>query len=68
MRAFLASASLAAVLLLGAASPAAAQTSLDVSADVVTPGSPVAATVTGPPGNGYAIIGSSVGSGLSYGT
>ena len=57
----------ASLLLLGAASLAAAQTTLSVSADVVTPGSPITATVTGPPGQFYAIIGSSVGSGISYG-
>jgi hypothetical protein len=66
MRAFLTSVSVC-LLFVGAASLAAAQTSLNVSADVVTPGSPITATVTGPPGQFYAIIGSSVGSGLSYG-
>ena len=67
MRAFVASSLLASFLLAGTASLASAQTSLDVSADVVMPGSPVTATVTGPPGQLYAIIGSSVGWGLSYG-
>jgi hypothetical protein len=67
MRASLASSLMASLLLTGTASLAAAQTSLTVSADVVTPGSPVTATVTGPPGQFYAIIGSPVGSGMSYG-
>jgi type IV secretory pathway VirB2 component (pilin) len=67
MRAFLASSLLASFLLAGTASLAAAQTTLNVSADVVTPGSPITATVTGPPAQFYAIIGSSVGSGMSYG-
>jgi hypothetical protein len=58
---------MASVLLVATASLAAAQTTLTVSTDVVTPGSSVTATVTGPPGQFYAIIGSSVGSGVSYG-
>jgi hypothetical protein len=58
---------LATVLLAGTASLAAAQTTLTLSADAVAPGSSVTATVTGPAGQFYAIIGSSVGSGMTYG-
>jgi hypothetical protein len=67
MRASMARWSVAALILLVSSSLAAAQTSLDVSSDVVAPGSAVTATVTGPPGQFYALIGSSVGSGMSYG-
>jgi len=67
MRSCLGRSSVATFLLMGTASLAAAQTSLTVSADVVTPGSAITATVTGPPGQFYAVIGSSVGSGVSYG-
>jgi hypothetical protein len=57
----------AAVLLPGFAQVAAAQTTLTVQPDVVGPGSAVVATVSGPPGYFFAIIGSSVGAGMSYG-
>ena len=45
---------------------AAAQPQLSVSATVVTPGQGVTVTITGTPGQFYALIGSSVGAGLSY--
>ena len=67
MRATLGPWSVAALLVLGMGSTAVAQTSLDVSADVVAPGRAVTATITGPPGQFYALIGSSVESGMSYG-
>ena len=51
----------------GGAAIASAQTTLTVSPDVAPPGATVTATVTGPPGQFYAIIGSAVGAGLSYG-
>jgi hypothetical protein len=67
MRRSLVSSLLANLLLVGITSLAAAQSVLDVSTDIVTPGSAITATVTGPPGQFYAVIGSSVGSGVSYG-
>ena len=61
-------ASLSVVACLHAAGTLAlAQTTLALSPDVVSPGAGVPATVTGPPGQFFAVIGSSVGSGLSYG-
>ena len=47
--------------------PAEAQPSLTVSATVVNPGFGVTAAITGTPGQFFALVGSSVGSGLSYG-
>ena len=43
------------------------QVGLSVSTDIVVPGASVAATVTGPPGQAFAVIGSSAGAGFSYG-
>jgi len=57
----------AVAIVLGSAQVAAAQTTLTVTPDVVTPGASVTATVTGPPGHLFAIVGSSVGAGMSYG-
>lgn len=49
------------------ASVAHAQTTnLTVSTSIATPGDAVTATVTGPPGQNYALISSTVGSGFSY--
>ena len=56
-----------AVLLLLAALPALAQTTLTASPAVITPGAPATVTVTGPAGHFVALAGSSVGGGLSYG-
>jgi len=42
-------------------------TDLVVSPSVVTPGAPVTATVSGPPGHYFALLGSSVGAGLTFG-
>ena len=49
------------------AGAAAAQTTLTLSADVVAPGQSLTATIAGPPGQHFALIGSSVDSGMSYG-
>jgi hypothetical protein len=57
----------AAVVVLAGVQVAAAQTTLTITPDVVTPGGTVTAIVAGPPGQFFAIIGSSVGSGMSYG-
>src|SRR5688572_30017583 len=54
------------VMVLGPVQVATAQTTLTVP-DVVTPGSSIAAIVAGPPGHHYAVIGSAVGSGVSFG-
>ena len=48
------------------ASVASAQPSLTVDRDVVVPGSVVTATVTGVPGQHFAVIGSTVGAGASH--
>ena len=37
-----------------------------VSSDVVAPGTPVTAAISGTPGHFYALVGSSMGAGLSY--
>src|SRR5262245_42283449 len=42
-------------------------TDLLVAQTVVTPGAPVAATVVGPPGDYFVVLGSPVGAGLSFG-
>jgi hypothetical protein len=39
---------------------------LSVTPDVVTPGTAVSASITGPPGQFYALVGSSIGAGLSH--
>jgi hypothetical protein len=60
--------SAAALLVLAAtAVDARAQTTLSLSADSAAPGASVTATVSGPAGQHFAIIGSSVGAGVSYG-
>jgi hypothetical protein len=58
---------LAVVILFATVHIAAAQTTLTVSPDTVTPGMGIEATVTGPPGHFFVIIGSVVDSGMSYG-
>ena len=45
---------------------ATAQPTISVSTDVVTPGQSVNVTVTGIPGESFALGGSSVGAGLTY--
>lgn len=61
---------LAALAVLGAvtASPAFAAPAVDlvVAQTVVTPGASVAVTLTGPPGQYYALLGSTVGAGFSH--
>ena len=57
-------ASLPLVVLL--ASPAMAQVQATVATDVVTPGVAVAVTIAGPPGQYYALLGSTVGAGLTH--
>jgi hypothetical protein len=42
-------------------------TDLVVSQTVVTPGAPVTATISGPPGHFFVLLGSSVGAGLTFG-
>ena len=55
-------------LVLGLVAPVAAQPlAIASSSSVVVPGQAVDVTVTGPPGQHVALIGSSVGSGFSYG-
>jgi hypothetical protein len=54
------------VLTVGAAAARQA-TDLVLSETVVTPGLPVTATITGPPGHYYALLGSPVGAGLTFG-
>ncbi len=49
------------------AAHAAAQPVLSVSSAVVAPGSPVSVTVQGTPGRAFAVIGSTIGAGFSYG-
>jgi Phage Tail Collar Domain/Collagen triple helix repeat (20 copies) len=41
-------------------------TELNLSQTVVTPGAPVSATVVGPPGHYFAVVGSNVGAGLTF--
>jgi hypothetical protein len=55
------------VTMCGSAGLAQAQTGLSVSPDTAAPGAPVTVTVTGTPGQRWAIVGSSVNAGLSYG-
>lgn len=45
---------------------AAAQPTISASTDVVTPGQAVNVTITGTPGQNFAVVGSTVGAGLSY--
>ena len=42
-------------------------TDLVVSQTVVTPGAPVTATISGPPGHFFVLLGSNVGAGLTFG-
>lgn len=53
-------------LMLMAAGRAGAQPTLTLSADVVSPGASVAATITGTPGQRWALIGSAVNAGVAY--
>src|SRR5262245_13811051 len=53
--------------MLAVAGVASAQPSLTVSSDTVAPGASVTATVTGVPGQAFALIGSSMGAGFSHG-
>ncbi len=46
---------------------ALAQPALQVSSDIVAPGAVVSVTLTGTPGHHFALIGSTVGAGMSYG-
>src|SRR5262245_3491749 len=55
-----------AILVLAMSTAAFAQPQLTVSATVVNPGATVSATITGTPGQNYALVGSSVGAGLTY--
>ena len=48
------------------AAPAAAQPTLTTPATTVAPGAPVTVTITGTPGQQYALLGSSVGAGMAY--
>ena len=48
------------------AGPAMAQPTLGASATTVTPGAAVTVTITGTPGQQYALLGSSVGAGMAY--
>ncbi len=48
------------------ATAAAAQPTISASTDVVTPGQAVSVTITGTPGQHFAVVGSAVGAGLSY--
>lgn len=52
---------------LALALPASAQPSLTVAARDVVPGRSVAMTVTGTPGQNYAVLGSAMGAGFSFG-
>ena len=56
-----------AVALLAFAVAAQAQTGLTVVPDMVAPGGTVTVTVTGPAGQFFAVVGSSVNAGMSYG-
>jgi hypothetical protein len=56
-----------ALSILTSAQLAFAQTTLDIVPDEVSPGSSVTATVTGPPGQNFVIVGSAVNAGMSYG-
>ena len=54
--------------LLGTALPALAQSvQISISQAVVAAGSPVEVTLTGPPGQFFAVAGSTTGFGLTYG-
>jgi trimeric autotransporter adhesin len=58
----------AALIVVATAQAVAAQTTLTVTPDdVVTPGNSIIATVTGPPGHLFAVLGSAVDAGTSYG-
>ena len=57
---------MAALVTAVAATPAAAQVTLAVPAAPVTPGAVVTVTIQGPPGQHYALLGSSVGAGLVF--
>lgn len=59
--------SLAFVLAVWATAASAQTPTLSVSSGVATPGSSVTATITGGAGLNYALLGSTVGAGLSYG-
>ena len=48
------------------AAAASAQPTLTASSTTVTPGAPVTVTITGTPGQQYALLGSSVGAGMAY--
>ena len=48
------------------AAPATAQPTLTTPATTVAPGAPVTVTITGTPGQHYALLGSSVGAGMAY--
>jgi len=56
-----------ALLLSLVATPLYAQPTLTASATAVVPGAPVTLTLTGTAGHQFAVLGSSVGAGLSYG-
>ena len=58
---------MAALVTAAAAAPAAAQVTLAVPAEPVAPGAVVTVTIQGPPGQHYALLGSSVGAGLVFG-
>jgi hypothetical protein len=51
---------------MAAAAPVAAQPTLTATASTVAPGVPVTVTLTGTPGQQYALLGSSVGAGMAY--
>ncbi|MGE0363328.1 MAG: tail fiber protein [Vicinamibacterales bacterium] len=53
-------------LLVAAALPAQAQAGLSVSTDIAAPGVAVTATITGAPGQSFALLGSTVGAGFTY--
>ena len=58
---------MAALVMAAVAAPAAAQVTLTAPAAPVTPGAVVTVTIQGPPGQHYALLGSSVGAGLVFG-
>ena len=58
---------LAAIALIGLPATALAQTGISVSSSVVSPGQAITVTVTGVAGRHFAVIGSSVGAGFSFG-
>src|SRR5262245_14488022 len=47
--------------------PAFAQPTLSIVPDVVQPGASITVTISGPPGQQWALVGSSTGSGFTYG-